>query len=98
MKSMIKVPQFLLNLDMFAARVPSFNIHGQASVKTTIGTCMSMLIVCLTAGFTLLKLQHMLLRKRPDVAQLLEEEAFDESTEYSLTENDFIVAMSIENW
>ena len=83
---------------MFAAGVPSFNIRGQDSVKTTIGTCISMIIIFLTSGFALLKLQHMLLKKRPDVVQFTEEGAFDESTKYSLTDSDFIVAVSVEHW
>ena len=83
---------------MFAARVPSFNIRGQDSIKTTIGTCMSMIIVCLTLGFSLIKLQHMLLKKNPDIIKFTEEKAFDAGTKYSLTDHGFIAAISVENW
>ena len=98
MKPYFKAPQFLLNWDMFAARVPSFNFHGQDSIKTTIGTCMSMAIICLTLIYALLKLQHMLLFKNPDIIEFTDLTAHDASKKYSLTDNDFIAAISVENW
>ena len=78
--------------------VPSFNIRGQDSVKTTIGTCMSMMIMFLTLAYALLKLQHMLQKKNPDIIQFTDETAIDMSTKYSLTDHDFIAAISVENW
>ena len=52
----------------------------------------------LTSGYALIKLQFMLLRKRPDVIEFVEEDAFDESVKYHTNTNGFMIAVSAENW
>ena len=59
--------RFLKNFDMFGANVSFFSIEGQNDVRTPFGALISIVIMCLTTSFALLKLQFMLLRKRPDV-------------------------------
>ena len=59
---------------------------------------MSMVIMLLTFGFALLKLQHLQLKKNPDVVQFTDETAFVTGERYSITDNEFIGALSVENW
>ena len=83
---------------MFGAPAPVLNLRKQNTVKTSIGAVTSMLIVFMTTIFALLKLQKMLLRKRPDVVSFVDEQAFDSTMRYSLSENDFAIAFSVESW
>ena len=50
------LPQFVKNLDMFGAQVPTFNIRGKDVVKTSAGACASIIISVLTLIYALLKL------------------------------------------
>ena len=43
-----------MDVDIFGADVPTFNIKGQAKVKTACGACISMLIFILTLLFALI--------------------------------------------
>ena len=52
----------------------------------------------LTGGYALIKLQFMLLRKRPDVIKFVETDAFDDTVRYQTKNNDFMIAVSAENW
>ena len=83
---------------MFGATVPQINIGGKLEVKTSIGAIGSIVIMLLTAGYALIKLQFMLLRKRPDVIKFVETDAFDETVKFKTNENDFMIAASAENW
>ena len=93
----IQLPRFLLNIDMFGAPAPVLNLCKQNTVKTSIGAVMSMLIMFMTIIFALLKLQKMLLRERPDVVSFVDEAAFDSNMRYSLSDNDFMIAFSVES-
>ena len=57
-----------------------------------------MVIMFMTAGFALLKLQRLLLRKNPDLVKYFEKEAFDNTEKFNIGDNDFMVAASVENW
>ena len=57
--------RFILNLDIFGASVPGFNLNGQKTIKTKTGVLISIMITIITVLFALLKLQFMLMRKRP---------------------------------
>ena len=50
-----ELPKFLVNLDMFGARVPSFNLRKQETVNTSFGAVTSITITLLTFMFALLK-------------------------------------------
>ena len=65
MKSVFFKP--LLRLDMLGADVPTFNIGGQDRVRTYPGGLVSFGILVATFLFGVLKLQHLLLRKRPEI-------------------------------
>ena len=47
--------------------MPIFNMRGQDSVKTNCGACVSLLILTLFILYTLLKLEHLALRKNPSI-------------------------------
>ena len=70
LKSLLQVfelPQFVMDMDMFAAQVPNFNIRGRKKVKTSAGVCASIFIIVLTLLFGLLKLQHLVMRNNPSI-------------------------------
>ena len=56
---------FFRNIDIFGKPVPSFNLDGKDTIKTTIGACMTLIIVILTLAFGLLKMRHLFERKNP---------------------------------
>ena len=89
---------FLLNIDMFGAPVPTFNMRKQGTIKTSIGTVMSILIMGMTSIFALLKLQKLFQRTRPDVVSFTDEQAFDATFRYSVRDNGVMFAVSIENY
>ena len=88
------ITAFFHKFDMFAAPVPSFSIRGRTEVKTHAGAFMSLAIMTVTILFALLKLQFMLLRKRPDVVSFVDEEGIDNSTPFNISDNDFMMAFS----
>ena len=81
--------QFLLNLDMFGAKLPDLNMDGKKLVRTTLGAFTSIIIISLTATFAIVKLQFMLMRKRPDVFEIAQQNPYDEFYRYNIAENDF---------
>ena len=78
---MVSLPNFVKRLDMFGAPVPSFNIEGQRSMKTNCGAIATILMISITIMFTLVKLEHLVLKKNPslttNVEQLEQGERFD---------------------
>ena len=60
-------PVFIKNLDMFGAPLPNFNSQGRATVKTSCGTCVSLLILTVTFMFAILKLEHLVEKKNPSI-------------------------------
>ena len=54
-----------LNIDIFGKPVPSFNLEGKDTIKTTIGACMTLIMLILTLAFGLLKMRHLFERKNP---------------------------------
>ena len=84
--------QKIKDLDFFASPVPSFNLDGEYSVKTWTGALSSMLVLALTFSFAMLKLEHMVLRKNP---QLNSNTApIDEELRYQTHQDAFMMAFS----
>ena len=46
----------LKKMDMFAGHLPTFNIKGEQTVSTCIGGLISLIILCVTFIFALMKL------------------------------------------
>ena len=93
-----QLPRFLLNIDMFGAPVPTFNMRKQGTIKTSIGTVISILIMGMTSIFALLKLQKLMLRKQPDIVSFTDEQAFDATFRYSVRDNGVMFAVSLEHY
>ena len=55
-------------------------------------------MLCVVASFALVKLQVILLRKRPDVFTNIDDEAYSEEDRFNLKQNGFMVALSLENF
>ena len=57
----------LKKMDIFATRLPSFNMNGEEEVRTAAGGILSLAIYTLTFVFSLMKIQDLFLRKNPDI-------------------------------
>ena len=91
--------KFLKELDMFGAPVPGVNMQGKTEQKTVLGSMISIIIIGLTLFFALFKLQHMLIRKSPQVTTLVEEEGVPPDERFDLTDPaNFMMAFTTEHW
>ena len=82
--------------DMFGANVPGLNMNGRDSIQTIPGAVISIMIMIVTGLFAALKLQYMLMRKSPDVVEVVESKHFDLSDKFNTASNDFMMAVSAE--
>ena len=85
-------------MDMFGANVPSLNMNGRSSIQTFTGACISILMMILSTLFAILKLQFLLMRKKPNVVEYVEASAFDYTEIYNVAENEFMMAISVERF
>ena len=58
---------FFKKFDLFSHTLPSFNIHGDHKVRTSLGGMLSLMTIFTTILFSLLKLQHLLEKKNPSI-------------------------------
>ena len=97
--SLWRIPGNLLrSLDMFGAPLPAFNIRGEEIVKTLPGGCLSVVMLSITLLFGLLKLQHLLERKNPEI--VTNEVAFepdDEEAKLDADDPEYMMAFAITN-
>ena len=56
------------SLDLFAAQIPTFNVAGKSWTRTLPGAISSISIVAMTFIFGLMKLEHMVLRRNPQIS------------------------------
>ena len=82
--------------DMFGASVPGLNMNGRDSIQTVPGAIISIMIMVVTGLFAVLKLQYMLMRKSPDVVEVVDITAFDLSDKFDTAQDDFMMAVSAE--
>ena len=88
-----RMPEIVKSLDIFSRPLPSFNIGGKTSVQTSCGACVSIIIFMLTFAFALLKMQNLLNRKNPFLAQ--NTALLDVGESYSLDEDEFQMAFAL---
>ena len=75
-------------IDLFGAAIPQFNLQGKDEVRTATGGFFSLLVIITSLMFAILKLEHLLSRKSPNIVKLRQEGILDvESDEgrYDLT-------------
>ena len=94
----LDLPTFVKNVDMFGAPVPTFNLGGKNQVQTSFGALVSMIIMSLVFMFSLMKLEGLLMKKRPDVVSFVDEEAITSDYLYNTRDEPFMMAFSAENW
>lgn len=90
---------FIKRFDTFGESVPQFNIQGQTTIKTSMGSLASILILMLTVMFGILKLEHLVLRKNPSLIispKDLNEDDFNDK--YNTAENNFMMAFAAEDF
>ena len=86
------LPKFLLDIDMFGAEVPTFNMKGQRKFKTSYGACTSVLILSLTLAFALVKLTHLDERKNPTITTNFS--PLENNQRFNTGSDDFMMAFS----
>ena len=91
----LELPQFEKILDIFVAKIPSFNLRGKSEVKTSSGASASILIFMLTFIFALLKLQHLVLKKNPTIMTNTSDLA--EGERFNMGSDSLMMAFAIEN-
>ena len=94
----LDLPTFVKNVDMFGAPIPTFNLGGISQVQTSCGALVSMIIMGLVFMFSLMKLEGLLMKKRPDVVSFVDEEAVPSDFLYNTRDEPFMMAFSAENW
>ena len=73
--SSISASQFK-KIDLFGISVPQLNVRGKSSVPTITGGLVSLVVIVVTFMFGLLKLEHMMRKKSPNISK------FDDSSEF----------------
>ena len=70
---------------MFGANLPTLNIRGELSIKTYTGGLASMVIMVITLFFAILKLQHLLMKKKnPTISKYVQEGAITAEDRFTL--------------
>ena len=87
--------QILKKLDYFGAPIPSLNISGHSTVKTKTGGLLSFIIILLTLGFALLKLQNLLHGKRPSLVSNMKD-YFGKDVRFTLSYEDSPIAFAAD--
>ena len=89
---MFAMPKFLLDLDMFGAQIPTFNMKGREKVTTSCGACASIIILTMTFAYGLVKLQHLDERKNPAISTLVS--PLEDDYRFNTGSDDFMMAFS----
>ena len=63
----LSLSEFMKKLDMFGAPTPQLNFKGRTKLNTTFGACLTIGLVGTIALYSLMKLQFMLTRTRPEI-------------------------------
>ena len=82
----------IMDLDKFSDSVPTFNFHGDQSIKTGLGAFCSALISLIVLYYALLKFIQLEERQNPNIATFPVDAKFDEETPLNLNEIDFKIA------
>ena len=90
------MPEFIKSLDIFSGSLPSFSIGGKTSVQTSVGAFGSIIILVLTFSFSLLKMQHLVIRRNPLLATNSEVLEYGET--YSLASEEFMMAFALHKF
>ena len=88
--------QFILEFDQFGRQVPSFNLESQGEIKTCFGGLVSIGVIFVTFLFAMVKLEHLMDRKNPNIAQYLL--PIEEGDSFDMTSDQFQMAFAIENF
>ena len=87
------LPEFIKNLDIFGAPIPAFNLRGRDKVKTSCGAIISIIIMTITGLFAILKFEHMLIKKNPNITS--NTGPIDKTERFSLVQDHFMMAFSV---
>ena len=89
------MPKMLKKVDMFGAEIPEFNIRGDRSVKTNIGGCCSIIIICVSLLYAAHKFNHVITRHNPQVVSYEVTDAFGVDDRFKTSESDFMLAVAM---
>ena len=91
--------RLLRKVDIFGAKVPTFNIQGSSKVNSNAGGLLTLLLFFLSIGFAARRLENLLLNRVSYVTTYNDDEAFEElGASVNLLDNDFAVAFGIDDW
>ena len=87
---------FMKRIDLFGTPIPGFNIQGKTSVNTKTGAMVSFIVIFLTLAYSLLKMQHMIVRKNPSIT--VRNGKLDHETTLNLGSDEFMMAFALEDF
>ena len=90
------MPEFIKNLDMFGAPVPTFNTGGKKTVNTSCGAIVSLLITVLSLLYAGLKLGHLAERKNPLITTNVT--PLEAGERFNTGDEDFRMAFAVTDW
>ena len=83
---------------MFATRLPSFNINGKEEIRTSLGGLLSLVIYTMTFLYSLMKIQHLFLRKNPAITTFTDPNAFGPEERFSTGIDGFQIAIAADHF
>ena len=90
--------QLLQQVDTFGKDLPTFNINGQKSIKTSVGGCVTLLIMTTMLLFSLNRIERMVTYSNPNVnSYVLENELHGLAYNLISSEEKFAMAFALEN-
>ena len=88
----------LRSIDIFGEPLPTFNLKGKTHVFTATGGIFTIILAIVFLGYTLVKFEHLIEYKNPDVTEFLEKNFYDYQTRIDLNEIGFKFAFTLEGY
>ena len=92
------IQEVFKKIDIFGAKLPSFNIKGETQVRTVTGGLLTSVLIVIFIGYATVKLTHLLDKKNPLIAERKQNNFYDSSTKVNFNEIGFKMAFSVEGY
>ena len=92
------VTHSLKKFDLFGQPYPAFNLRGKNEINTFCGSIVSIVIIYIVIMFGSLKFAHLLSHHGPTINTYTQKNAFTSEDIFNSEENDFMVAVTLEDY
>ena len=83
-------------LDIFGAKIPSFQMDGKSKVRSHFGGCLTFVIFVTVLFFGAVKLQALLTLHNPQINEYVDRSKFGVNDIYDMREEKFTMAFALE--